>query len=320
MHPKTHASGLTPEPQGVNGYDACWYPIALSAEVAPGLVHGAEFLDGRVVAVRSEDGRASVLSAYCRHLGADLVDGDVVDGCVRCPFHHWRYDLDGHCVGTAVGDRVPSGTSLFAFPTAERWGIIWAFNGSEPTYEIPSWDEPESERFVISEMALDHVGDPFIAPLNVFDVQHLRSLHGLDADVELVPGEGGLHFDMRIGGGPFDAPVMSRHAQLIGTNAVVYSGTSIGIDSMAAAVPYRGRSRLYLVTGGLRSVLPAETITTQVADRHKLSLDALQQDLPVLERIRFRADTLTKSDRAVVTFLQFANKYPRAHPSAEFIT
>src|ERR1035441_8881280 len=87
---------LTPEPQGVGGFDECWYPVALSSEVAPGMVHGCEFLDGRVVVFRAAGGGVSVLSAYCRHLGADLADGDIKDDCIRCPFHHWTYDASGH--------------------------------------------------------------------------------------------------------------------------------------------------------------------------------------------------------------------------------
>jgi phenylpropionate dioxygenase-like ring-hydroxylating dioxygenase large terminal subunit len=322
MQPEKRNDVLTPPPAGEGGYDVCWYPVALSSEVPAGTVHSAEFLDGRVVVVRAEDGRVSVLSAYCRHVGADLADGDVVDGCVRCPFHHWRYGLDGECVGTAVGDRVPSGTALFAFPTQEKWGLIWAFNGAEPTYDVPSWDEDESERLCIAEVAADFRGDPLMVPVNVLDMQHQRSLHGLEVhDFDIALNDDGNTFDveMMFSGGPFNVPRITRHAKLIGTNTVVYSQAPIGIDTISTAVPYGGRTRMYVVTGGLRSVLDADTIEAQVAERHKLSLDIIQQDLPVLQHLRYRADTMTKSDRPVATYLQFASKYPRAHPSAAFI-
>ena len=64
--------------QGSDGYDQTWYPIVLSREVGIGQVVASEFLDGRVIVYRGESGRVAVLSAYCRHLGADLSLGTVV--------------------------------------------------------------------------------------------------------------------------------------------------------------------------------------------------------------------------------------------------
>ena len=35
------------------------------------------------------------------------------------------------------GDPPPPAARLFRFPTAERYGLIWAFNGEQPLFEIP---------------------------------------------------------------------------------------------------------------------------------------------------------------------------------------
>src|SRR5947208_288863 len=69
--------GGTMPRQGSDGYDQTWYPIVLSREVGIGQVVASEFLDGRVIVYRGESGRVAVLSAYCRHLGADLSLGKV---------------------------------------------------------------------------------------------------------------------------------------------------------------------------------------------------------------------------------------------------
>jgi phenylpropionate dioxygenase-like ring-hydroxylating dioxygenase large terminal subunit len=314
------AGRLTPDPQGVGGFDQCWYPIAMSSEVPPGSVFGQEFLDGRVVAYRGVSGRVSVLSAYCRHMGSDLVDGEVVGDNLQCPFHHWCYDAGGSCVGTEVGDRVPKDTSLFAFPTEERWGLIWAFNGREPTYPLPGWDRSESDRHVRVVQYPDFRGDPFMLGINAIDVQHIRSLHGWDiTDVLVVPGDNSFHADMTLGSEARGVAPMSRHAALVGSNAVVYSDTSTGIDTFAAGTPYRGRTRAYMITGGLRDRLPADRIDELVAAREQVSVDAIAEDLPVLEHIRFKGDTFTASDRGIVAFLQWVVKYPRAHPAQAFM-
>ncbi|MFP3533989.1 Rieske 2Fe-2S domain-containing protein, partial [Burkholderia sp. SIMBA_042] len=50
------------------------------------------------VAWRGTTGRAVVMDRHCAHLGANLADGQIKDGCIQCPFHHWRYDEQGQCV------------------------------------------------------------------------------------------------------------------------------------------------------------------------------------------------------------------------------
>ena len=312
---------LTPAPQGVGGFDECWYPVALSTGVAPGAIHRAEFLDGRVIVVRGRTGEVSVLSAYCRHYGADLADGDVEEGCVRCPFHHWKYDLAGQCIGNAVGDPVPNDAALFAFPTREKWGLIWAFNGLEPTYDLPSWKEKEEDRYFSAILAADYRGDPFLASMNVVDTQHLQAVHHLDvSDVETVAKGNSYCVDMTISGAYAGLSKTVRYAQIFGTNAVVYSKASIGIDQLGAATPYGGgRSRLYIVTAGLRSAFDPKEIAIKVSERESISRELFRQDLPILDHIRFRVDRFTKSDRDVGAFLRFAKNYPRSHPSEKFI-
>ena len=45
---------------------------------------------------RGADGRARMLDAYCRHLGANMAFGGRVHGdYLECPFHSWRYDGSG---------------------------------------------------------------------------------------------------------------------------------------------------------------------------------------------------------------------------------
>src|SRR3546814_19068238 len=64
---------LTPAPQGEGGFDACWYPVAMSDEVAPGAFHRAEFLDGHVIVVRTSTGvRKCVVSGKSVSVRVDL--------------------------------------------------------------------------------------------------------------------------------------------------------------------------------------------------------------------------------------------------------
>src|SRR5580658_8243051 len=49
--------------EGENGvFSKGWFPICTSQEVAPGQIRGEDFLDGRVVVYRGDDGVARVMS------------------------------------------------------------------------------------------------------------------------------------------------------------------------------------------------------------------------------------------------------------------
>lgn len=325
---KRRTGQLTPVPQGEGGYDECWYPVAMSSELGPNEVLGRELFDGRVVIFRTSSGEASVVSAYCRHMGADLSDGKVVDDCLRCPFHHWSFDTSGTCVKTAVGDSVPPANSLFKFPTVEKWGLIWAFNGTEATYDVPGWPEAEADRHFSVIVVADHVGGaPWLVGMNTIDVQHLRSLHGVEStEVELVESGRVLHeglqslsMEITIGAPGSRMEKFTRHAEYVGTNTVVYSKSTTGVDTMVSVLPYGDKCRHYVVTAGRRADIPADQIKAAVAEREKSSYEVVQEDLPIFEKIHFVADTLTKSDKPIATYLRWVNRFPRSHPSAPYI-
>src|SRR2546430_15321717 len=93
--PPAGRRGGTMPRQGSDGYDQTWYPIVLSREVGVGQVVAREFLDGRVIVYRGESGRAAVLSAYCRHLRADLSLRTVVGDALPCAVHSRPYGAHG---------------------------------------------------------------------------------------------------------------------------------------------------------------------------------------------------------------------------------
>ena len=74
--------------EGEDGlFSQSWFPVCLSTEVPVGTIIGRDFLDGRVIVYRGQDGVARIQSAYCPHLGADLWVGKLVGDRVQCTFH-----------------------------------------------------------------------------------------------------------------------------------------------------------------------------------------------------------------------------------------
>ena len=90
------------------GYHQNWYAVAMSDEVVPGQVLGADFLGGRVVVYRTSDGAPVVLTGICPHMGLDLALGTVIGDELRCGQHHFQFGPDGTCTGIPSGDRIPS--------------------------------------------------------------------------------------------------------------------------------------------------------------------------------------------------------------------
>src|SRR5262245_30106874 len=84
-----------------------WNPLMLAADLLPGIIVGRDFLGTRVIVYRDPDGKPVVQSAYCPHVGADLAQGEIVNGRVRCAYHHWAFASNGKCVHIPSTNRIP---------------------------------------------------------------------------------------------------------------------------------------------------------------------------------------------------------------------
>ncbi len=308
-------------------FHQCWFPVALSAEVAVGQVIGAPFLDGRVVIYRTSDGAAHVLSAYCRHLGADLSIGKVVDDRLQCPFHYWRYEKGGACVDTAAGDPPPKAAKLHAYPTAESLGLIWAFNGETPLYPVPSFETPESQ--LVIDAFRNPAAMPVDAPvvfLNAFDIQHFRVVHGLEIDVDpdkVDQTDHGLRYFAQVETPEFGKVVQAR--RLWGVNTVTIASERGGRTQylMHSLCPVDQAATIgFVVTAATRDSAAPEALKTeemQAASR-EFVLRLINEDAPIFATIRLRKDCLTASDRFLAFGMDYIRRYPTAHPGRNMIS
>jgi len=123
-----------------------WYPVALSDEVKNDEPLQVQILGVQFVAFRDTAGQPHVLSDTCVHRGGSLGKGWVRDGCVICPYHGWEFGGDGKCakIPTLAEDQhPPARAKIDAYPTQERYGILFAFLGDLSEDERPSLYEIE---------------------------------------------------------------------------------------------------------------------------------------------------------------------------------
>ncbi|KQM27495.1 MULTISPECIES: FAD-dependent oxidoreductase [unclassified Sphingomonas] len=102
-----------------------------ASELAEGAIIAGE-LDGRDIVIVRHGGRICALSGTCTHFKAPLADGIVIDGTIRCPWHHASFDVT---TGEAVG--APAFAPLDRFEVIEADGRI-RIDGPAPTAESAS--------------------------------------------------------------------------------------------------------------------------------------------------------------------------------------
>jgi phenylpropionate dioxygenase-like ring-hydroxylating dioxygenase large terminal subunit len=176
-NPEAYRFPFPPFPNG-------WFPVALSHEVAKGDVLPVHRLGRDYVVYRTEDGTANVVGAYCPHLGAHLgFGGKIVGNDIRCPFHHWRFGLDGRCTGAYGTRKTPRG-KLETPLVRERNGAIFIWHdakGREPFWEIPELEETVNGEYrLVPGEVYTLRSHPQEAFENQPDVAHLITLHGYD--------------------------------------------------------------------------------------------------------------------------------------------
>jgi nitrite reductase/ring-hydroxylating ferredoxin subunit len=92
--------------------------LAAAAPEAPWLIAGGldDIPEGRALVVRPaggepvavfrHQGRLSAVSNLCAHQHGPLGEGQVVDGCITCPWHGYQYRLEDGCAPPPFTERI----------------------------------------------------------------------------------------------------------------------------------------------------------------------------------------------------------------------
>ena len=118
-----------------------WLPALLADEVAEpgGEPVRLQLLSERMLAFRDSDGKLGLIDEFCAHRGVSLWFGRNEEGGIRCPYHGWKYDVNGQCV-EVPSEPVESGfckkIKLKSYPLVEQGGVIWVYMGP-PEHQPP---------------------------------------------------------------------------------------------------------------------------------------------------------------------------------------
>ena len=108
-----------------------WVPVLTSDHVTD-TPQEIRILGEDLIIFRDGDGRVGLLYPHCVHRGTSLFYGRVESDGIRCCYHGWKFDVEGHCLeqpcepkGGVNKDRVRQPW----YPVREHYGLIWAYMG-----------------------------------------------------------------------------------------------------------------------------------------------------------------------------------------------
>ncbi len=108
-----------------------WHPIGLLGD-ATDTPRKLRVLGEDLILFRDGQGRPGLLYAHCAHRGTSLYYGKVDARGIRCCYHGWLYDVQGHCLEQPCepeGGLARASCRQPWYPVQEQYGLIWAYMG-----------------------------------------------------------------------------------------------------------------------------------------------------------------------------------------------
>lgn len=133
-----------------------------------------------IVVWRSRQG-VSALHDRCPHRNVPLVDGRVVNGELRCPYHGWRFAGDGACTLIPGLDGTPGKAQrATGFAAVESQGFVWVWGepGAEPQGEPWRFRLADDRSYLTVRRTVSARGSLHMVAENALDVPHTAFVHG----------------------------------------------------------------------------------------------------------------------------------------------
>src|SRR5574343_431146 len=108
-----------------------WHPVGLTADACD-TPRQIRVLGEDLILFRDKTGRPGLLYPHCAHRGTSLYYGKVEEAGIRCCYHGWLFDVQGHCMEQPCepeGGRNKGRVRQPWYPVEERYGLVWAYMG-----------------------------------------------------------------------------------------------------------------------------------------------------------------------------------------------
>lgn len=125
-----------------------WYVAAWAEEITEELQQ-VILLNEKVCMFRDSRGVIVALEDACPHRKMPLSKGRRKGDAVECGYHGLTFNCAGQCIVAPGQGAIPSNAKVRAYPTEERYGLVWIWMGNpaladtSEIFEIPNFDNPE---------------------------------------------------------------------------------------------------------------------------------------------------------------------------------
>ena len=157
-----------------------WHPIGLVGD-ATTTPRKLRVLGEDLILFRDGAGRPGLVYPHCTHRGTSLYYGKVEERGIRCCYHGWLFDMQGHCLEQPCepeGGRARDKRRQQWYPVQELYGLLWAYMGPpEKKPVLPRYDCLEvmdDGEFIEADDSSIGGGGPQIIPCNW--LQHYENL------------------------------------------------------------------------------------------------------------------------------------------------
>lgn len=156
-----------------------WNPVYHAIDLKVGRPIPLRIMSEAYTLYRGESGEVFLVQARCPHRGAQLSAGWVEGNALRCFYHGWKFESDGHCSEQPADEsRFCDKVRIKTWPAKEYLGMIFVYLGDGEAPEFPRY--PEFERFAgLLEI------DSYVRHCNHFqnidnalDMSHVAFAHG----------------------------------------------------------------------------------------------------------------------------------------------
>ena len=314
-------------------FPASWYRFGSLSEIARGPI-SKDLLGERLVAFQTSSGQVSVLDARCSHMHSDLGNGRVVNDCIECPFHQWKYGIHGSCQAIPCTDAIPGFAKQTAYPTEVRHGQIYFFYGPKPLFELPFYFDEAPTDFAFSRTFTEVVEAPwYMISINSVDIQHFRIAHDrrlisepkIDYPNPMVHRASylfqieGVSWSDRItrmaGGATVQLEITEWAGNVILARATLPRAQTFGMLFLEPQTSQRTRAHIMVLARKSKSGL-GRTMLDPVRTRIRALLIRrfLRSDIPRMKGSYVQPHTLISQDQAVADYMQLLCKMPCGGP------
>lgn len=152
-----------------------WHPLSRDEDLGEAPT-ALTLLGHALVLWRDASGQPVLMRDQCPHRGARLSLGRVQGDHIECPYHGWRFDASGACVGIPAvpAFQPPASHAACTHPVVERHGLLWGALENPPP-EPPALPDLPARRLVYGPFDVATSAPRVVE--NFLDTAHFAFVH-----------------------------------------------------------------------------------------------------------------------------------------------